>query len=416
MRPSRMLAVAGLTVLPFLPVLSSAPTAAEEVELSPAMEALLDWNSIAITAVYVDGRVVFPPSTTPVAVPAPVAPLYLGFTSLAVRDALETAMARGGPSAAAAVASAAHDVLTHYLPNTAAFLDAKLVDTLADVPDGPAQRKGVRIGRQAAAELIASRAGEVLGGSFPYQLDPTIAGIWTPAPTGHLASWLGYVDPLVVHAPVPLDGPPALTSDEYAADVAEVQLVGSKAGTNAQHKAIADFYYVNNVPAAQRALIAYLRNNPVGARRTATMFAVMHASMSNAIIQVWKMKLELGFWRPSMAINRADEDNNPKTVADPTWEPYRANPPYAEYASGHAAIMGSFGEAVRRYLGDAVPLTLVSVPQPTPLPSRSYPNLTALENEMYLARIYAGIHFRDSMDDGYHLAHETVHRVAAALG
>ena len=32
-----------------------------------------------------------------------------------------------------------------------------------------------------------------------------------------------------------------------------------------------------------------------------------------------------------------------------------------------------------------------------------------------MSRIWAGIHFRDAMDDGYVIAHETVHRVARIL-
>jgi hypothetical protein len=32
-----------------------------------------------------------------------------------------------------------------------------------------------------------------------------------------------------------------------------------------------------------------------------------------------------------------------------------------------------------------------------------------------MARIWAGIHFRDAMDDGYLIAHRTVHRVQRIL-
>jgi len=412
MRPSRMIAVAGLAVLP-LTVMPNQP-AASDTEPSPAVSTLLDWQQLTIQTVYVDGRVVFPPSTTPVAVPPPVAPVYLGFTNLAVLDAVETA-ARGSGSASAAIASAAHDVLEHYFPNTQATLDAALADTLAEVPDGPAQRKGARIGRHAAAELIASRAGEVLGGSVPFQLDPAVPGVWTPPATAMLASWLAYIKPLVVQNPATLPGPYALNSPEYAADLAEVQLLGNKAGTNTEHKAIADFYYANSTATYERALITYLRTHPIGVRKAAKMFAVMNVAAADGIRVIWKRKIEIGLWRPSMAINRADEDGNNATVADPTWEPYRANPPYPEYASGHGTFTGAFAETVRMYLGDDVPLTLVSVPS-APLPSRPYSSLSALENEAFMARIYAGIHFRKAMTDAYNFVHETVHQVAAALG
>jgi hypothetical protein len=34
-----------------------------------------------------------------------------------------------------------------------------------------------------------------------------------------------------------------------------------------------------------------------------------------------------------------------------------------------------------------------------------------LEHDAFLARIWAGIHFRDAMDDGYYIAHQTAQRV-----
>ena len=148
------------------------------------------------------------------------------------------------------------------------------------------------------------------------------------------------------------------------------------------------------------------------------MFAVMNAAMADAIRNVWRLKLEVGFWRPAEAVVRAGEDGLDETVADPTWTPYRATPPYSEYASGHAAITGTFAETARIYLGDDVPLHLGvrAVPSPGVTPKdRDYATLTGLERDAYMARIWAGIHFRDAMDDGYHIAHTTVHRVQRIL-
>jgi len=100
----------------------------------------------------------------------------------------------------------------------------------------------------------------------------------------------------------------------------------------------------------------------------------MNASMADAVRNIWKLKLEVGFWRPAEAIVRGDEDGRASTVADPLWRPYRATPPYSEYASGHAVVTGTFAETARMFLGDDVPLTLVSVPVAPPgvtPPSRS---------------------------------------------
>jgi hypothetical protein len=42
-------------------------------------------------------------------------------------------------------------------------------------------------------------------------------------------------------------------------------------------------------------------------------------SVADAIITVWRAKYDDGFWRPITAIELADTDGNPTTVADPSW-------------------------------------------------------------------------------------------------
>lgn len=432
----RVLALTSLTLLALAP--TTVPTQAsvsrhssgEHAGGSSTMRTLLDWQLLAIDTVYVGGRIVLPPVTDPPAaagpVPIPVGTLFLGYTALAVRDAVQRAGRGGAASSSAAIATAAHDVLANYLPNTQANLDQALQATLGAIPDSRAERRGVRIGHGAAAALIASRVDDGFGDpQYVYALDASKPGISKPvkAPPagGMLAPWLGHVAPLVLPRPVRVDGPPALTSDEWAKDFNEVKSVGSLNATGpdtAQHRAVADFFYANSVVAMERALVTHLRSHPMTVKRTARMFAVMNAGMADAIRNVWRLKLDVGFWRPAEAIVRAGEDDLDETVPDATWQPYRATPPYSEYASGHAAVTGTFAEAARMYLGDHVPLDLVSVPVAPPgvtPPDRAYTTLSALEHDAFMARIWAGIHFRDAMDDGYLIAHRTVHRVERIL-
>jgi hypothetical protein len=319
------------------------------------------------------------------------------------------------------VATAAHDVLAEYFPNSTANLDADLSATLEAVPDNPAEAKGIRIGRRAADAMIASRVSDGRNDpTWSYELDPSEPGIWAPAavPGGMLGAWLGYVDPLIVPTHVEVDGPPLLTSAEYTQNFNEVKENGSAANPDANEQAIAHFFYFNSNATYDRALIAYLRSNPMSLYRTARMFAVIHASAADAIRTTWKLKREVGFWRPIEAIHRAAEDGNDATIADPTWQPFRATPPYSEYTSGHAALTGTFAQTVRMYLGNDVSLHLVSGPVPPGFsipPDRDYANLTDLEFDALNARIFAGIHFRDAMEDGYFIAHETARRAEALL-
>ena len=428
----RILALLSLTLLPLTTLHAAQAPAAGHAsrDRAEAFSTLLDWHSIALDTIFVDGRIVLPPVPDPPPpagpVPIPVGTLFLGYTGLAVDDAVQRAGRRGGASSAAALATAAHDVLANYLPNTRPKLDDALQATLAGIPDSRAERKGVRIGQRAAARLIASRADDGFGDpQWVYALDASQPGISkpvTPPPAGGmLAPWLGHVDPLVLPDHVRVDGPPPLSSDEWVRNFQEVKRTGSLTATGprvAHRQAVADFFFVNSVVAQERALVEHLRTHPLRLERAARMFAVMNASMADALRNIWLLKLEVGFWRPVEAITRADEDGRDETVPDPGWQPFRPTPPYSEYATGHGAVTGTFAETARTFLGDDVPLTLVSVPVAPPgttPPDRHYATLSGLEHDAFMARIWSGIHFRDAMQDGYLIAHRTVHRVERLL-
>ena len=76
---------------------------------------------------------------------------------------------------------------------------------------------------------------------------------------------------------------------------------------------------------------------------TPRLFAVMHTAMSDAIILCWRLKYDVGFWRPFQAIQAAETDGNPATTADPTWTPLIPNPPYSDYVSGHGCLTAPRG-------------------------------------------------------------------------
>jgi hypothetical protein len=123
------------------------------------------------------------------------------------------------------------------------------------------------------------------------------------------------------------------------------------------------------------------------------------------------LKYDVGFWRPIEAIHEADTDGNDGTTLDPDWAPLTATPPYPDYLSGHGSITAPFATNVRRMLGDDIPLVL----KPTPTLQRSYPTLTALERDAFMARIWSGLHFRDAMHDAYSLGHRTARLVIRTL-
>lgn len=356
-----------------------------------------------------------PPTQTSI----PVGALYLGFTSLAMYRAAESAGRH--VSAEAAVATAAHDVLAEYFPSAKADLRTKLESSLAGIPDGSAKRQGRQTGARAAAELIASRVNDGRDAATPvYQRDPA-AGVWqpptSPPPGGMLAPWLGFVKPLILRQPIDprgVDGPPALTSVAYAVEFAEVKRLGSDASTarTADQTETARFFNSNSAIMVTEGLLDHLETRPIGLKDSARLFATMHLAMGDAIISCWRLKYEVGFWRPFQAINAADTDGNPRTTADPTWAPLIPNPPYSDYVSGHGCLTAPAVQAIRRTLGERTSLTLHSYVTNT---DQEFTSLRELEHDAFHARIWGGLHFRTAMDDAYAIGHTAADQVMRRL-
>jgi hypothetical protein len=380
----------------------------------------VSWQRTAIDTIYTKGLKAPPEGA-----------LYLAFTSLAVHEAAREAQKHGTHAAAAAVATAAHDVLAHYFPTN---LDAALGASLDMVPDGTKKDAGIAIGAAAASAMIASRDGE---GGFPcptvgcddgrndpswvYAKSPA-PGIWQPpvtTPTMALA-WLGDVTPVIdVGPPVAVDGPDPLGSPAYARDYEEVRTLGGPANStdrSAEQSDVARFFSGNPVSMYRTALCNLLEAAPLGLLPTTRLFARIDAAVANSFIQTWRLKFDYGYWRPVQAI--AFEavlpgDGDPATQPHPvTWTPLITNPRYPDYTTGHGAGTSPFAQVLRRTLGDDTHLVLTN---PDLGMTRHYASLTELEHDALNARIWGGLHFRDAMEDGYYLGHTTADRVIQAI-
>ena len=112
----------------------------------------------------------------------------------------------------------------------------------------------------------------------------------------------------------------------------------------------------------------------------------------------WYAKLHYAFWRPITAIQLADTDGNPATVADPNWVPLIVNPPYPEYVSGFNSVVGSATRALTRVLGTSrIDLYITS---PVTMTTRHYEWASQLTTDGVEGRIWSGIHFRTADEVG----------------
>ncbi len=408
-----LVATATLTtaVLTAAPPTAASPTAARSEHAPTARttraQVVLNWERIAFRTVYVD-------AATPIPVGVPV----LGYTSLAIHRAVQTSLSRNRDSSErAAVIAAAYQVLQHYFPKLRSKLAADRAASLESVQSGPARRFGVKVGKRAARSVIDERRDDGYLDPTIHYSKPPAPGVWQPTPPAvdMLGAWIGSLRPLVTKKRVAVDGPDALTSATYTSQFDEVKSLGrntSTTRTEAQRQT-ALFFNSNSATMVGDALIRYLEVTPLTLAETARLFAEMHAAMTDSLIQCWRLKRDVGFWRPSQAIQGADSDGNPATTPTSTpWVPLVPNPPYSDYVSGHGCLTGPAVEVIRKTLGERTPLELISVNSPT---NRTYPKLKGLEKDAFNARIWSGLHFRTAMVDAYHIGHVTARRVMDEL-
>jgi hypothetical protein len=129
----------------------------------------------------------------------------------------------------------------------------------------------------------------------------------------------------------------------------------------------------------------------------ARLFALLNVAITDAVISCWDAKYFFEFWRPITAIRLADTDGNPDTIPLPTWTPFLATPNYPEYDSGQQSNSGTAAYVLTAYFGSEMPVEGFS--EGLPGVTRSFANFTAAADEAFMARIWAGIHFRTAMLD-----------------
>ena len=351
-----------------------------------------------------------------------------GYVGVAVYDAvmavhpqyepfLVDAAAPAGTSAEAAVAAAAHRVLVHYLPGQAAsILDPAYASSLGTIPDSQAKADGVALGESVAAALIAERAGDGFRAPVTYTPNPDNPAAWIPtASTPPIGPYLGKVRPFALKSADQFRpaGPPALGTKKWARDYAEVQAIGSSTSTtrSADQTLAARFWAEAPVQQGRASFRRFVTDHQLDVVQAARFMGMWSVTYADALIACFDAKYHYAFWRPVTAIRAGDTDGNDATVGDPGWTPLVGTPNHPEYPSAHACITPAGGIVVARFLGTGqIDFT---VPSLTGLGDRHFARAKDLEYEVSNARIWGGIHYRTSVEDGATIAKKTAHHVLA---
>lgn len=347
--------------------------------------------------------------------------LYLAYVSAAMDGAVNPGQ-RNGQSPDAAVAQAAYDVLVHYFPAQEANLTALHDLALDAVPEGPAKRNGIMFGDLAAAKVLRDRADDGLqvpiASTSPFPTLPFGPGVWRLTPPAYAAPqtpWMATMRPFVLRSadqfmPPP---PPSLQSQAWVDAFNEVKSLGdlNSATRTAEQTAVARFWAAN-VNRQWGILVRSLASSMnLDVQESARWFAMVNVTLADAGIAFMNAKYHYLFWRPVTAIDPMSvandgfgtvpgvDDGNPLTQEQVGWRPLLTTPNHPEYPSAHATFTSAIAEVLTRFLG--TPDIDVDVQGTTNLSvTRHFDTADQLRAEVENARVWAGIHYRFSVEAG----------------
>jgi hypothetical protein len=409
-------------------------TTRSSAALSP--QSVLDWNTHTWTLVSQaqHPREVTPPATRNLFQAEGL--LYVSYVQAAVYDAVVaiggryqpygfSLFAPEGASVDAAVAQAAHDVLSYYLSPwlTAAQiaqLDQWLTDSLGAIPNGQAKTDGVSVGHAAALGIIAIRTNDGRDGAEGnFGTGPIAPGAWvlTPGPfTFAQTPWLGTMHPFMLESPSQFrpGPPPKLDSGKWAKDFNETKDYGGALGTGlrtSEQTATAWFWNANVVNQFNDALRGVVTQRDMDVVDAAWLLAMANMTVEDAAMACWDAKYTYLFWRPLTAIRNADIDGNPKTTADPTWAPLVTHPNHPEYPSAHGCATGALVEILADALRtEKIDLTIKGAESgaATLTTQRTFGTVKDVTDQIQDARVWAGFHYRFAVIEGLKLAKKVV--------
>jgi len=379
-------------------------SAAHTSQPTMASDVVTEWNQQAVSLTLAPASALSPVEQTRV----------MAIFQLAVHDAVngitgeyETYLSpTGAPENAspeAAAIAAAHHALKNLFSGNDAMLDALYVNSLAThgLSSGD---PGIEFGRSAAAAILAVRANDhSKEAQFAYDAPGAgNPGVWVRLNNAPalLPGW-GNVTPFVLRSASQFDPgpPPALDSDKYASDFNEIKQIGVNLGSTrtTEQSQIAQFWRASPTAIWNNVLTQVVQTRNLNLSERARLFALFYLAAADASIACWGTKYEYNFWRPQPAIMNGDLDGNDSTIGTSPWQPFIPTPPHPEYPSAHSTNSSAMAKILMSEFGDnpGVPIT-VTISGIT----RQWNSFSEGVQEVIDARVYSGIHFRNSDEVG----------------
>jgi hypothetical protein len=310
-----------------------------------------------------------------------------------------------GADATAAAAGAAHGVLVRLFPARAVALAAVLATSVASVPSGTAKTDGLAYGDLVGQAIYQVRLDDHIldpGPVYTSSLEPGDYQLTPGAPPQPVNTNAPNWRPFAMSSTSQFrpSAPPRLNSGRYAQDLDETRRYGAL--LLSERTPEQDLIARWALEQAHFQLNRVARNETAHDGRTllehARLFALLNLAMADAVTAVFDAKYTYRFWRPVTAIRSAGIDGNQHTDADPTWAPFLTTPPHPEYPAAHGAVAGAGARVMKAYFGPNYEFlgTSTAVPGVT----RGFADFDAWAEDAGLARIFGGMHYRNSVDVG----------------
>lgn len=313
----------------------------------------------------------------------------------------------GNSDKVAAAASAAYGVLVRLFPASQPQLDAALAESLAQVPDGKKKDRGIALGDEVAAQIVALRENDGSSASLTYT-PPTGLGYWQPDPRTGASPFLSWatVTPWTMSSGAQFspEAPPSIFGHLFAQDLAELKAIGGTTSSvrTAEQECIARFATDNPVAQYHRLARIVAEAVPSNLEHNARAFAVFSLALADAFISSFEAKFAYHFWRPWTAIENAAAIGLPE-LQDPTWLSLIPTPAHPEYPANHAVQSGAIVTVLKHFYGTDIPpvtLTCQGAGCRADICPAAYTSghLDDFEALFGVARIYGGIHYRNTIE------------------
>ena len=319
-----------------------------------------------------------------------------------------------GASMDAAINEAAYRVLLGLfpsrsaLPNPSDSYQGMYESEMAKIADGSAKARGIALGAEVARATLALRANDGRSVALPPFVAGTGPGEFQPSNPNLVNRVSPYIRPFVLSGVDQFrpDPPPALTSALYATDLNEVKAYGGAVSALRTPEQLEIARFNTESPAVQAPRnLRRLATTQDSLAENARLLAMLTVASADASLACFDAKYTYLFWRPRTAIPQADLDGNPATEVDGGWLPVVPTPNHPEYPAAHACALSSISETLRGFFGTKkVAFDWDSTVTAT---TRHYATTDEFIREGMDARVWGGMHFRNSTEVGAHIGRKT---------